>query len=470
MFSKPSLSITSLILVVVSNMLFNTPPGVTRTHAQSITIARLFSLPLGYSDGVSYGPRINYLNGILIEDSEYGVLNPDMQGNTCFGVDWGQIYHAGEDWYRHDGQSTWQADVTVVADGVVKYIGFNFPGAVIIIEHSLPPDGQQKIYSLYGHLDPNSVLVSVNQNVSRGQKLGTVMQQFFDGRYTDYHDDSHLHFEMRYFYDASNIYINYPNCNGYLPGRGYTYPEHPDNFPPAQSERYTDPISFVQNRAGVFLPLVLKQEPICVPGRQLIGNRGFESGSVSWVEIEQPGYSIITNILPAPATAYSGSWVAWFGGRNNATERIYQEFLVSSGMIGANLSFYSWMGTDEPTSGAYDKLYVRLRDSNDNIIQQLGYLDNNSLEHTWLYHSASLPDLSLRIGQILRLSFDGTTDGSFITSFLVDEVSLTAVCYGVNFLQLSEPPVIPTYQSQTVTGGLESTKPPVTESTQSSSP
>lgn len=447
-----------LIFILVFSGLFVENIGVREVQAQSPAIASLFSPPLGYRDGLSYGPRINYSNGQIVENTDYGVVNPDMQGNTCFNQDWGTIYHAGEDIYRTDGQSTANAEVTAVADGIVKFRVDNFPGAVLIIEHSLPPDGQQKIYSLYGHLNTNSVIVSVNQSVVRGQKLGTIYQQFFDGRYTDYHDDSHLHFEMRYFYDATNIYTNYPNCNGYLPGRGYSYPQHPNNFPPSLSQHYTDPTVFVINRQGVFLPIILKQEPTCVTGQQLLTNRGFESGTSGWVELRESGYAIITDYL-LPTTAYSGTWVAWFGGRNNATERIYQEFTVTSGMTGANLSYYVWIGTDETTTGVYDKLYVRLRDSSNNIIQQLDYLDDNALEHVWLPRSTSLPNLSSRVGQILRLSFEGTTDGSLITHFLVDNTNLTAMCSGSYAPQPIEQNALPTNQPQRITGGPEPTRP-----------
>lgn len=452
------------IFVLVFSAFFTESIGVGKVQAQTPAIAWLFSPPLGYRDGVSYGPRINYNNGQLIENTDYGVVNPDMQGNTCFNQDWGNIYHAGEDIYRKDGQSTANAEVTAVADGIVKFRVDNFPAVVLIIEHSLPPNGQQKIYSLYGHLNVNSIIVSVNQSVVRGQKLGTIYQQFFDGRYTDYHDDSHLHFEMRYFYDASNIYTNYPNCNGYLPGRGYTYPQHPENFPPSLSQHYTDPTVFVINHQGVFLPIILKQEPTCVAGQQLLTNGGFESGTAGWVELREPGYAIITNYL-LPTTAYSGSWVAWFGGRINSNERIYQEFSVASGMTNANLSYYIWMGTDETYSGAYDKLYVRLRDSSDNLIQQLNYIDNNFTEHVWLYRSTSLPDLSSRSGQTLRLSFEGTNDGSLITHFLVDNTSLTAVCSGSYAPQSSQPIVLPTNPPQRISGGAEPTRPPAPTST-----
>jgi murein DD-endopeptidase MepM/ murein hydrolase activator NlpD len=258
MLSKILHGILSLLLgfLVVRSIPFKADPGIA-ARAQTVPIAREFSLPLGYEDGISYGPRINYRGELLIEDSEYGVKNPDMQGITCFGLDWWQLYHAGEDWYREDGESTSQAEVTAVADGKVRYISYDFPGAVIIIMHNLPPEGQDRIFSLYGHLDPNSVLVSVNQDVPRGQKLGTVLLQYYDGRYTNYHDDSHLHFEMRYFYDASNIYDNYPYCNGYKPGRGYTYPQHPDVFP-LSIDHYVDPIAFIQRLPQAYLPLIVQ--------------------------------------------------------------------------------------------------------------------------------------------------------------------------------------------------------------------
>jgi murein DD-endopeptidase MepM/ murein hydrolase activator NlpD len=257
MFSKIPLGIFSVLLVF---FLTGSAPVDAKSslpaRVLAVPIAYKFNLPLGHRDGVSYGPRINYKGDKLIEDSEYGVKNPDMQGFTCFGLDWGRIYHAGEDWYRQDGKSASQAEVTAVADGIVKYISYNFPGAVIIIRHRLPPNGQVKIFSLYGHLDPNSVQVSVDQVVTRGQKLGTILLQYYDGRYTDYLDDSHLLFEMRYFYDGSNIYNDYPACNGYIPGRGYTYPLRPDKFPPDQP--YTDPIAFVQRRPRAYLPFMIR--------------------------------------------------------------------------------------------------------------------------------------------------------------------------------------------------------------------
>ena len=445
-----------IALLVVTSAWFAFPAQTSPVRAQSAPIATMFSLPLGYADGVRYGPRINYRGSTLIEDSEYGVFNPDMQGSTCFGIDWGKIYHAGEDWYRMDGATTFQAVVTAVADGQVRYMVHNFPGTVMLIEHSLPPDGSQKIYSLYGHMDPNSISVSVNQVVTRGQRLGTVMRQYFDGRYTEYHDDLHLHFEMRYFYDASNIYKNYPNCNGYLPGRGYTYPQHPDNFPPQLSTHYTDPIDFVKGHVGVYLPFVIKQELTCIDGQQLLLNGGFESPNLGWTEKRQANYPIITDgNLPTPA--YDGDWVAWFGGRNNAKERIYQDFKVYAGTSSAELTYYLWMGTQETSLEAFDTLSVQLTDNEDNFIAQLDFSDDNGTTDTWLSRTISLPDLTPYAGRWLRLNFEGLTDESLVTSFLVDNVSLAAVCNGVPLEQPSAVVVTPVGSpgSNPASGALE---------------
>jgi hypothetical protein len=60
------------------------------------------------------------------------------------------------------------------------------------------------------------------------------MKQAYTGRHPSIHpsgDDSPLHFELRRFYSARDIYHAHPACNGLIPGRGYTYPELPDDFP-----------------------------------------------------------------------------------------------------------------------------------------------------------------------------------------------------------------------------------------------
>ncbi len=185
--------------------------------------------------------------GKLVEDTNYDVQNPDLKGTTCFGVAWEKLWHAGQDLYREDGKSTAGAEVTAIADGKVAYANpdINYPGLVVILEHTL--DGAP-VYSVYAHLDDNSLEVAQGDPVKQGQKLGTVLKQRYTGRFPELHpsgDDSHLHFEVRRFLNARSVYAAAPECNGLVAGRGYTYPAHPGSFPSA-GKGYLDPASVVE--------------------------------------------------------------------------------------------------------------------------------------------------------------------------------------------------------------------------------
>jgi murein DD-endopeptidase MepM/ murein hydrolase activator NlpD len=196
---------------------------------------------------VSYGPRVTREGGKTIEDTNYDVQNPDLKGGTCFGIAWEKLWHSGQDLYRSDGKSTAGAEVTAIADGKVVYTNpdINYPGLVVILEHS---SGDATLYSVYAHLDDNSLEVQEGDQVVQGQRLGTVLKQRYTGRFPALHpsgDDSHLHFEMRRFLSARNIYAAAPACNGLVAGRGYTYPAHPDAFP-AKDNAYVDPDAVTQ--------------------------------------------------------------------------------------------------------------------------------------------------------------------------------------------------------------------------------
>ena len=116
-----SITLLLLVLVVVSSILFNTTLGVIITQAQSDPIAQIFSPPLGYLNGIKYGPQYTYDNGgALIENTDYGVTNPDLSHySTCFAIEMRYLIHAAEDWYRPDRSPANGDDVTAVADGIV---------------------------------------------------------------------------------------------------------------------------------------------------------------------------------------------------------------------------------------------------------------------------------------------------------------------------------------------------------------
>jgi hypothetical protein len=60
----------------------------------------VFSDPFGNIGYSPFQPRITYKYGILIENTDFDVHNPDLrQQSSCFGVPWEQLWHAGADLY-----------------------------------------------------------------------------------------------------------------------------------------------------------------------------------------------------------------------------------------------------------------------------------------------------------------------------------------------------------------------------------
>jgi hypothetical protein len=124
-----------------------------------------------------------------------------------------QLQHAGEDWFRAAG-----TNVYAVGNGRVIWANYaNWPGAVVIIEHTLAngwmnPWEENTIYSVYGHLS-TSGLVSQWSDVSRGQVIGQLYNQSAN---------SHIHFEMRRYGDMSDVLFCPATGYSSWPGPGYT--------------------------------------------------------------------------------------------------------------------------------------------------------------------------------------------------------------------------------------------------------
>jgi len=123
-------------------------------------------------------------------------------------------WHTAEDWYRLDGAETAGASVLAIAAGDVVFVGSDYPGRVIVIQHA------SDLFSMYGHLDPASVTLGVGSHVERAQQIATVASV------PGWKAPSHLHFEIRNF--LYNAEVNgetprYPYPCGYncAPGPGY---------------------------------------------------------------------------------------------------------------------------------------------------------------------------------------------------------------------------------------------------------
>jgi murein DD-endopeptidase MepM/ murein hydrolase activator NlpD len=161
--------------------------------------------------------------------------------SPCFQTQYTNLYHQAEDW-----RGTYNTPVKAVANGWVDWYDSNYstwPGRVVIIRHRLP-DGST-IYSLYGHL--GSVYVASGQEVTKGQTIGTVGYQTLSNGA----DNSHLHWEMRTLSRGP-----YPCTNTRPEGRGYSYPQHPNQL------GFSDPSDYVNSRPGGPPP----PPPSCTPG------------------------------------------------------------------------------------------------------------------------------------------------------------------------------------------------------------
>lgn len=178
----------------------------------------------------------------------------------------------------------------------------------------------------------------------------------------------------------------------------------------------------------VFLPLVLNRYALnCSQG---IDNGGFEEFldgmPLHWIVSSDGQYSL------ADGTWFlSGHYGAYLGGYDDEAyesidDYLRQEIDIPSNIVpgSAILSFAWYMQSQESTSGAYDYLYVRLRNINGSLIRTLAEWNDNDLEAVW--HAREF-DLSPYAGQTMWLSFEVNTDSTSPTSFFVDNVSLS-VC------------------------------------------
>lgn len=146
------------------------------------------------------------------------------------------------------------------------------------------------------------------------------------------------------------------------------------------------------------------------PGQKLV-NPGFESGATGWSS--SPGV-IGQNGTAQPA--HSGTWDAWLDGYGAAhTDTLSQSVTVPTGCA-VTVSFYLNIDTAETTtSSAYDTLTVKLGATTvaafSNLNKAAGYV-----LHTYAPSASGAT----------TLSFSGNEDGSLATSFVLDDLAVTA--------------------------------------------
>jgi subtilisin family serine protease len=158
--------------------------------------------------------------------------------------------------------------------------------------------------------------------------------------------------------------------------------------------------------------------PTPVPGAELLLNRGFESGNVTWVATA----GVVTN--STGQTPRTGAWYAWLDGYGTThTDTLYQQITVPSSATSVTLSFWLKINTAETTTTtAFDTLRVQVRNSSNTLLSTLATYSN--LNKTTGYVLKTF-DLTAFRGQTIRIYFLGTEDSSLQTSFVIDDTSCT---------------------------------------------
>jgi subtilisin family serine protease len=154
------------------------------------------------------------------------------------------------------------------------------------------------------------------------------------------------------------------------------------------------------------------------PGSELLLNRGFESGNVTWVATS----GVITNTTQQ--TPRTGAWYAWLNGYGvSHTDTLYQQITVPSTATTVTLSFWLKISSAETTTTtAFDTLRVQVRNSSNTVLSTLATYSN--LNETTGYTLKTF-DLTAFKGQTIRIYFLGVEDSSLQTSFVIDDTSCT---------------------------------------------
>jgi len=153
---------------------------------------------------------------------------------------------------------------------------------------------------------------------------------------------------------------------------------------------------------------------------QLLTNGGFET-SAAWT-LSAGVLCSTSNSNCSGETPHSGTGFAWLDGYGSThTDTVTQNVTLPPGATKATLSFYLHIDTAETGSTAYDTLKVQVVSGG--TTTTLATYSNANAASGYVLKTF---DLSAYIGKTITLKFVGSEDSSLQTSFVLDDVSLTA--------------------------------------------
>jgi Zn-dependent metalloprotease len=154
-------------------------------------------------------------------------------------------------------------------------------------------------------------------------------------------------------------------------------------------------------------------------GIQLLRDPSFGTTTSVWKQSRAT--SVITDDPAQPGK--TGAWKAWMGGKGQSVvQTLHQQTSIPSVATSAVLTFYLHIDSADASSIAHDTLSVEIRDCGGNLLGNVATFSN--LDKAPGYALRSF-DLSAYKGQVVRVHFKTTENGSLQTSFVIDDVKLT---------------------------------------------
>lgn len=108
----------------------------------------------------------------------------------------------------------------------------------------------------------------------------------------------------------------------------------------------------------------------------------------------------------------------------SATDKLYQQVAIPSGVSAATLTFWMQIDSGETGTAKNDTLKVQVRNSANAVLKTLATYSNLDAAKG-LYQQRTF-DLTAYAGQTIRVYFLGKENATLQTSFVLDDVALTA--------------------------------------------
>ena len=158
---------------------------------------------------------------------------------------------------------------------------------------------------------------------------------------------------------------------------------------------------------------------------ELLSNGSFTAGTAGWTLAGDFWAGTQFSNYKSPP-GYSAGGVNSGGlAINNASGTMHQDFTLPPIASAATLRLWTNVTTNEPSATPYDFLTVTLRSPATGAVLATPLALSNADSGPLASYSETVFDLGPWLGQSLRLSFQGTSDVGFTTTFRIDDVGVT---------------------------------------------